>query len=361
MREMRKLSRYTVTGLDIGSSKVCAVMAELSGDGEFHALAAASTKSRGIERGNVVDLSEAVNSISKTLGRLRDKANRRPDNLYVNLSGLDVKARESKGVIPLSLRGREVTAGDITRCVNVASTMKLPLEREIIYKMIKSFYIDDQIEVKDPLGLYGSRLSVTIYAITTNANKIQNIMKCVNNAGYDLREFVFSAIADSHSLLESYDKERGVALIDIGDSLTELVVFQEGVLRSMGVLPLGARDMVTHDKREAAFNKIKLFLLEGADRFQNGDSPIREVVLTGGFSLSDKIMDIEKHIRLPVRIGTVKGVKGNISSSESVAAITSIGLAKYALEKSSSRFSAKGQGLLKRLATKVVDIFNNYF
>jgi cell division protein FtsA len=176
-----------ITGLDIGSSKVSAVMAEIDRGGAFRVLSHVTMPSKGMVKGAFLDLSESVDVVSKVLAAIRSKTLKRPSNIYVNITGLSVKGSRSRGMVPLALRGREVTKRDIDRCIDVASTVHLPFDREIIHKVVQNFSVDDQPWINCPLGLYASRLSSEVYIITASVNHIQNLYKCVNNTGYDVK------------------------------------------------------------------------------------------------------------------------------------------------------------------------------
>jgi cell division protein FtsA len=362
--EGAKVSKATiVTGLDIGSSKVSAVAAEISDAGALNVAAQSSVKARGIVKGAVADLSDAADSVSKALARISSKLQHRPDNIYVNISGQDVRGEASKGMVPISARGREITRGDIARCVNAAGTIKLPFDREILHTVVHSFSIDDQPAVKDPLGLYASRLSCEAYVISTNTNHMQNIYKCVNSAGYDIKEIVFTGVADGRSVLDECEKEEGVMLLDIGASLTETTVFFQGALAELCTIPSGSDDMKGKIVESAELGAIISRVNDCAADFTKRGGAIRSIVLTGGMAFSDNIVEtIEEGISLkvPVKIGAAKGVRGELSSVDSMVLVTAIGLVKYGAEKHGKK-AAEKKNLVRNLSEKVVDIFNNYF
>ena len=216
VRKCKMSKAAIITGLDISSSKVSAVALEFPGAGHSTILACESLPSKGVYRGSFTDIAEASGSIAKVLTRLGEKIGRRPDNIYANISGESIRGEKSKGMIPLSSRGREVTNLDIERCINAASTIRLTFDREVIHKIVLNFSIDDQPGIKNALGLYASRLYCEMYIITANLNHIQNIYKCVNNAGYDVKELFYSGIADGASVLEDEWKEEGVMLLNTG-------------------------------------------------------------------------------------------------------------------------------------------------
>ena len=342
-----------ITGLDIGSSKISCVAAEMDRSGAFKILAQATRPSKGVSRGVIVDFNEAVDSVSKGLGELARLTSRRPEDIYVNVCSDTLRGEVARGMVPLSLRGREVTKADMDRCVNAASTIRLPFDREIIHKIVQGFSIDDQPWIKNPLGLYASRLACEIYAITANVNHVQNIYKCLNAAGYNASELVYTGMADGLSILDETQKEEGALVLGIGAALTEASIFFGGLLRDVHVMPVGMEDLNLERIIASVRTRIEEFSKKGGR--------INSIALTGGISFTDDIVEVlERGISLPVKIGTAREVTGDISSLDSMKAVTAIGIVRYAHEKL-RRKAAEDKNILQHISTKVVDIFNNYF
>ena len=351
----------TITGLDISSSKISAAALEILDTTVSRILAYESQPSKGVFRGSIIGLDEASNSVAKVLTRLEEKISKYPGNIYVNCSGNTVSGEKSRGMIPLSSRGREVTRSDMDRCVNAAGTIRLPFDREIMHRIILNYSIDDQPSIKDPLGLYASRLSCEMYMITAGINHIQNIYKCVDNAGYDIRGIVYSGIADGTSLLEDEWKEEGVLLLNIGASLTELSIFSGGSLSAIGIIPIGASDIKGEARTSAGFDNIISGVKAKREELLKKGLEIGSAVITGGFAFSEGVVDIlEERLSLPVKMGVARNVQGNISSIDSLRGVTAIGLARYAQAECRPKpFQTKG--LVKDISEKVAEIFNNYF
>jgi cell division ATPase FtsA len=358
---MKKKS-LVITGLDIGSSKISAAALEIfDASPSSRILAYESQPSKGIFRGSIMSLDEASNSVAKVLTKLSEKIpGRVPGNIYVNISGETVAGEKSRGMIPLSSRGREVTKFDMSKCVNAAGTIRLPFDREIIHRIILNYSIDDQPVIKNPIGLYASRLSCEMYMITAGINHIQNIYKCVDNAGYDIKGVVYPGIADGVGLLEDVWKDEGVLLLNIGASLTEISIFSGGVLSAMSVIPAGAADIKGDLKTSAAFDNIISRVKAKCEEFSN-KGEIKLAVIAGGFAFSEGVVDIlEEKLPYPVKMGIIKNAQGNISSIDSLRGVTAIGLARYAQDKYRPKpFQTKG--LAKDISEKVAEIFNNYF
>ncbi|MDD5496667.1 MAG: cell division protein FtsA [Candidatus Omnitrophica bacterium] len=350
-----------ITGLEISSTKISAAAVETRPDGASTVLAYESQPSKGIYRASITDLAEASNSVSKVLAKLGRKTGSRPDNIYVNITGDTVKGERSRGMIPLTSRGREVTRPDIARCINAASTIRLTFDREIIHRIPLNFSIDDQPVVKNALGLYASRLSCEMYMVTASMNHIQNIYKCVNNAGYDRKEVIYSGLADGASLLEEQQKEEGVVLINIGATITETSFFYSGSLCLADVLPSGANDIKGDLKDGAELSGIVSHVRSKIDEVNQKGGIASQAVITGGFSFREGIIDmLETGLSLPVRMGSVRSVQGNISSMDSLRGATAIGLAKYAgAQYKSAPFQPKN--LVRAVSDRVTDIINSYF
>lgn len=350
-----------ITGLDISSSKVSAVAVEVSAAGYSAILGCESQASRGINRGAITDIAEGSNSVARVLTKLGEKIGRKPENIYVNISGESIKGEHSKGMIPLSSRGREITYSDIARCINAAGTIRLTFDREIIHRIVLSFSIDDQPSIKNALGLYASRLYCEMYMITANLNHIQNIHKCVNDAGYEIEEVVYSGIADGASLLEDSWKEEGVALINIGASLTELSIFSQGALTFINVICSGITDVRDALKDSPEFGSITARLKSNLDDFLKKGGKIASIVITGGLVFSEGTAEImEDRLGYPVKISAVKNIHGNISTSDSLRAVTAIGLTRYAQAQYQTK-AAQAKGFVQNISNKVVEMFNNYF
>lgn len=197
--------------------------------------------------------------------------------------------------------------------------------------------------------------------ITAGINHIQNIYKCVNNAGYDIKGVVYSGIADASSLVEDAWKEDGVGLLNIGASLTELSIFFAGSLSAIDIIPTGASDIKDDLKSDARLEGIMSRVRAKCEEFTKKGQNIKLIVVAGGFAFSEGVVDImEEKLLCPIRMGVVRNVQGNIFSIDSLRGATAIGLARYARAQVMPRpFQTKG--IVKDISEKVVEIFNNYF
>lgn len=358
---MIKRKNKIITGLDIGSSKISAVLAEVDSIGMFRVISHVTSDSSGISRGLFSDIRAGVNSVAMAIAKLQEKSGIGLGDIYVNISGNVLKAARSKGMIAISLRGREITKADMEKCVNVASVIQLPFDREIIHKIVHRFSIDDQQWIKDPHGLYASRLSCEVYIISASVNHMQNIHKCVNDAGFDIEELVFTGIAEGSGLLTQEDREKGVAILNIGASLAEFSIFSSGVLDNMDIIPLGSDDIKGDFASSGALNAILKNTGESIKSFISEGGKLDRVVLTGGIAFADGLLEyLESSLSYPVKMGVVKDLRGDISSIDSLRLTTALGLARYGYEKHMKAVHDK-KNITKRFSEKVVDIFNNYF
>lgn len=350
-----------VTGLDIGSGKVSGVTAEIYHDRTFAVVAHYTSPSRGMSRGAIVDLKEATRSVSEVLTALREKFPKGPGRIYANITGSTVTGARSRGMVPISLRGREIIKPDIDRCIDVASTIHLPFDREIIHRIVQNFSIDEQNWIEDPQGLYASRLICEVYVITASVNQIQNIYKCVTSAGYDIDEIVYSGMADGEALLGDSQKTGVTAILDIGASLADLSIFNSGKLCEFEVIPAGSSDMKEDFASDGPLLDAVRKIRDRIPQLESASGAIDSIILTGGMALTDNFIEfLEQEISRPIRMGATKDLRGDISASDSMRLTTAVGLVKYASGKYLRRKIAQ-KNIALRLSDKVADIFNNYF
>jgi len=350
-----------ITGLDIGSSKVSAVAARIEKSGELNILSQATYPSSGVSRGMIVDLGKAANSVGKVLAKISDNISGRPGDIYANISGPSLKGTMSKGMVPISLRGREITRHDMAKCVNAGSTIHLPFDKDIVHRIVHNFSVDDGSPVINPLGLFASRLYCEVYIITADTNHISNIHKCASLAGYDIKEVVVNGIADGFSLLDEKEKENGVLLIDMGDSLTEAYIFRNGTLFDFEIIPVGAKEvqgeLMGNFELTAAIDKIS----DRLKSYVTSGGKISSIVVTGGLTFIDGVVELlETKLAQPVKMGVATDIKGDITSIDSVRLSTAIGLVRYAYQKHLYKLRESANPA-RRMSVKLVDLFNDYF
>lgn len=236
---------HVVVGIDIGSSKVSTIIATIEGK-TANIIGVASHESRGLRKGQVVDIDEATASITESLEAAERMAGYSVGSAFVSVDGIHIESQNSKGVVAIGNPNGEIEESDVLRVVEAARAISLPSSREIMHVIPRYFVVDSQTGIKDPIGMTGVRLEVETHIITGAATALRNIAKCVSQVGVDVQALVFSGLASSYSVLSDTEKELGVILVDFGGGTTDITIFLEGSPAYSSVLPVGARN-VTND------------------------------------------------------------------------------------------------------------------
>jgi cell division protein FtsA len=231
--------------LDIGGSKISAVASRLSNK-RITGIWFATQPAKGFKQGAIVDPIDLVNAVSSILGRLKEESGLSPRNISLNISGSDIVAKHSRGIIPLAERGNKVvTRSDIEKVNEQARILGSSLEEEIIHQIPSSYTIDSKCNILNPLGLYSHRLEVDLYLVCGRLSSVQNLNRIINQAGYELKDLFFSGLATSEIVFTSSDGlKKGVNILcDLGSDSSEIAVFADGRLKEIRVLPLGGTDL----------------------------------------------------------------------------------------------------------------------
>ncbi len=252
-------------GIDIGSSKVSTVIGQIETDG-INILGVSEVVSRGIRRGQIVDIEESAASINASLDAAERMAGYSVDRVFVSLSGAHILSQNSKGVVAISAPSGEITDADVQRVLEAAGAVSTPSSTTVLHVLPKTFTVDGESGIKDPIGMTGVRLEVDTHIITGNSVSVKNVQRVLEQeAGVGVVSVVFSGLASSLSVLTETEKELGVLLVDVGAGITNVCIFVEGALSYSTVIPIGARH-ITNDlaiglriSLESA-EKIKLFL-----------------------------------------------------------------------------------------------------
>ncbi|MFB3853330.1 MAG: cell division protein FtsA [Vicinamibacterales bacterium] len=242
---MARRERYLV-GLDVGTSKVCAVVGEAADRQPIEIAGIGVAESGGIRRGVVVNLEAAVDSIRRAIEEAEMMAGVEIDHVHLALSGPQVKGFNSRGVVAVAGRNREISRDDVRRAIDAAKAVTLPAGREILHVLPQDFVVDEQDGIRDPSGMTGSRLEVNVHIVTTSVASSANIVACANRAGVKVADTVLEQLAAGESALTEDEKELGVALIDIGGGTTDLAIFERGHLWHTAVTAIGG-DHFTND------------------------------------------------------------------------------------------------------------------
>jgi len=405
--------RYIV-GLDVGTSKVCAVVGESLDDGSLDIVGIGVAESRGIKRGVVVNVDTAVDSIKKAIEEAELMAGVEVDSVHLALSGPHIKGFNSRGVIAVAGKNREITREDVRRAIDAAKAVALPTGREILHVLPQDFVVDEQDGIGAPVGMTGARLEVNVHVVTGAASSTQNIIACVNRASVGVQDMVIEQLAASETVLTSDEKELGVALVDIGGGTADIAIWERGSLWHTGVVPVGG-DHFTNDiavglrtpipDAEKVKRKFGCALSAMVDEDETievasvgGRKPrvmarrilseilqpraeeifhlvwdeIRRagyekslnsgIVLTGGGAILEGMPEIAEQIfDLPIRRGSPTGVGGLADHVSSPTFGTPVGLALYAHRNRAPEPVRVGAGAFGRVAGRLRGIFREFF
>jgi cell division protein FtsA len=241
---MSKDNRDLLVGLDIGTSKVVALVAELSPEGQFNVLGLGQTSSKGLKKGVVVNIEATVQSIQKALEEAELMSDRRIIQVFTGIAGNHIVSFNSSGMV--AIRDKEVGAGDVERVLETAKAINIPTDQQILHILIQEFIIDGQEDVREPIGMSGLRLEVKVHIVTGAVSAAQNIVKCVRRCGLEVNDLILQPLASSLAVLTDDEKELGVVLIDIGGGTTDIAIYSQGSIRHTAVIPI-AGDQITND------------------------------------------------------------------------------------------------------------------
>lgn len=240
MRENKDL----IVGLDIGTSKIVTLVAEVTPEGEINILGMGSAPSRGLKKGVVVNIEATVTAIQRALEEAELMANCKISQVYVGVSGSHIRSLNSHGMVPI--RDREVTQADIERVIETARAVNISTDQQILHVLPQEFIIDGQEGVREPQGMSGVRLEVKVHIVTGAVSAAQNIVKCVRRCGLEVKDLILQPLASSLAVLNEDEKDLGVCLIDIGGGTTDIAVFTRGAIQHTSVIPI-AGDQITND------------------------------------------------------------------------------------------------------------------
>jgi cell division protein FtsA len=235
---------HIVVGLDIGTTKICAIVAEVTEEGAINIIGVGSSLSRGLRKGVVVNIESTVESIKKAIEEAELMAAVQINSVYTGIAGSHISGENSRGVI--ALKKQEVTRSDVQRAIETARTVAvLPHDRRVLHVLPREFMVDDQDGIREPLGMSGTRLEVDVHIITGAVTSAQNLIKSVNRAGLDVVDIILQPLASSEAVLSPEERELGVAMVDLGGGTTDLAIFVEGSIRHTAVLPIGGQHLST--------------------------------------------------------------------------------------------------------------------
>jgi cell division protein FtsA len=240
----KRSDRSLIVGLDIGTSKVVALVGEIGPDGAIEVIGLGSHPSRGLKKGVVVNIESTVQSIQRAVEEAELMAGCEIHSVYAGIAGSHVRSLNSHGVV--AIRDREVSEADVAHVIDAAKAVAIPADQRILHVLPQEFIIDGQEGIRDPIGMSGVRLEAKVHIVTGADSAAQNIVKCVQRCGLTVEDVVLEQLASSHACLTDDEKELGVCLVDIGGGTTDMAVFSSGAIRHTAVIPI-AGDQVTND------------------------------------------------------------------------------------------------------------------
>ena len=233
-----------IVGLDIGTSKVVAIVAEIGIDGEVEIVGIGSHPSRGLKKGVVVNIESTVQSIQRAVEEAELMAGCQIHSVYAGIAGNHIRSLNSHGIV--AIKDREVFQPDIDRVIDAAQAVAIPADQKILHILPQEYVIDEQEGVKEPLGMSGVRLEAKVHLVTCAVNAAQNIEKCIRKCGLHVEDIILEQLASGYSVLTEDEKDLGVCVVDIGGGTTDIAVFTDGAIRHTAVIPI-AGDQVNND------------------------------------------------------------------------------------------------------------------
>ncbi len=377
---MKKTDKNLIVGLDIGTSKVSAIVGEVVPEGGIEIIGIGFNPSRGLKKGVVVNIESTVQSIQRAVEEAELMAGCQIHSVFTGIAGNHIRSLNSHGIV--AIRDKEVTSSDVERVIDAARAVAIPADQKILHILPQEFIIDNQEGIREPIGMSGVRLEARVHMVTGAVSAAQNIVKCVRRCGLEVDDIILEQLASSESVLIEDEKELGVCLVDIGGGTTDIAVFTEGAIRHTSVIPI-AGNQVTNDiavalrtpTQNAEEIKIKyacaLAQLATADESIEvpsvGDRPPRRlarqtlaevvepryeelltlvqaelrrsgfedliaagVVLTGGSSKMEGLIDLaEEILHMPVRLGVPQTVTGLVDVVRNPIYSTGVGLLMF--------------------------------
>ena len=290
---------HIVVGLDIGTTKICAVVAEVMLDRSINVIGVGSSPSRGLRKGVVVNIESTVESIKKAVEEAELMAAVQINSVYIGIAGSHIASESTHGVV--ALKRREVTNSDILRAIETARCgAVISPDRRLLHVLPREFIVDDQEGIRDPIGISGSRLEVDVHIVTGAVTSAQNLIRCVNRAGLDVADIVLQPLASSAAVLSVEEKELGVVMIDLGGGTSDVAIYADGSIRHSAVIPIGGHHLTTDlaiGLKTAHADAEKIKIRHGVSSSQHvSDRETVEVPSVGGrpprLVLQDQIAEI---------------------------------------------------------------------
>ncbi len=240
----KRTDRSLIVGLDIGTSKVVAMVGEMHADGTLEVIGLGSHPSRGLKKGVVVNIDSTVQSIQRAVEEAELMADVEIRSVFTGIAGSHVRSLNSHGIV--AIKDKEVMSGDVARVMDAAQAVAIPADQKILHVLPQEFIIDGQEGIREPIGMSGVRLEARVHIVTGAESAAQNIVKCVQRCGLEVEDIVLEQLASSFAVLTDDEKELGACIVDVGGGTTDIAVFSNGAIRHTAVIPI-AGDQVTND------------------------------------------------------------------------------------------------------------------
>ena len=403
------MKKRTMASIDVGTTKVCTTISDVSDGGALRVVGVGITPSVGLHKGLVVNINEARESIRESVKKAEQSSNYKVESAYVGVTGRHVTSMNNKGVVAITRNDRVVRPDDLKRVLASAQSVKVPSERRLLHVIPRSYAVDGQAGVKNPVGMHGFRLDVETHVITAAVTSIQNLVKCIRSIGIDIEDLVLEPLASSEAVLTEDEKQVGIILADIGGGTTDIAVFKEGSIWHTAILPVAGyqltRDVsiglglpfdvaeemkkrygsvmpvyeskaetttaISQDGHGVSYQDLcdivrarveeimKLILLELPNSEYEALVPAG-LVLTGGSSNLSGIAALGREVlRIPVRVGTPTSMHGITDTLCDPAYATSVGLLLWAAKhEGRQNWQSRGFGTaIRRMALKIKRLF----
>ncbi len=412
MAAANKRDGEILVGLDIGTTKICAIVGELTENG-IDIIGIGTHPSKGLRKGVVVNIETTVQSIQRAIDEAEAMAGTEITHVYTGIAGGHIKSFGGRGVV--ALKDREVKDADVARVIEQAKTVNIPVDREVIHVLPQEYIVDDQSGIREPLGMTGARLEAKVHIVTGAVASAQNIIKCANRAGLNVADIVLQPLASSEAVLTEEEKELGVCLVDIGGGTTDIAIFQNGSIVHTAVIALGGHNLTNDiavglrtpmehaerikqkygcalttmvDKQETIEvpsvggreprvmgrqilceilepRVEEIFQLVHHEVERNGFSELLTsgVVITGGSTLLPGMSELAEEIMgVPVRRGVPRGIGGLVDVVKSPVYATGVGLVVYGARHQDRRmFRIREENVFKKVKRRMGEWLQEVF
>ncbi|HEV2455035.1 MAG TPA: cell division protein FtsA [Verrucomicrobiae bacterium] len=287
-----------IVGLEIGTSKVCAVVGEVNADGVLNIIGLGQSRSRGVRKGEIADLAQAEEDVRNAIVEAEQMADVEIRSVFLGVAGGHIRGFNNRGMHPVVSADREISEDDVQDVIKNAKAINLPTENSVIHAIRQHFFVDGQDGVTNPVGMLGSRLEVDVHVVHGMTNRLQNSIRLVKGLQLEVEDIVFNGLASSLAVLTAEQKELGALVIDIGGGTTDYVVYADGVIKHTGAIAVGG-DHVSNDLAyglKVPLSRAEKLKLEHGSALLDAESKGQTVTITNELGLVMKVINVE-HLR----------------------------------------------------------------